>query len=102
MAQKAQSENFVFIVSHEKPLRISGRKGDIFILKRSFNLLTLSAKLAEFIYLLAVIMGINTRRDHMDSGRPVGKLELQFRRQNTYGLSTRVAVEMENNGKLRS
>lgn len=49
--------------SHERPLRISSNKRDdeIYILKTSSNLLALSVKLVEFMYLLAVIIGINAR-----------------------------------------
>lgn len=76
--KKAWSKNFVFILSREKPLRISRKKGDgpIYILKRFPNSLALSVKIVEFIHLLVVTMGINTRQDRFLTGRPVRKLVL--------------------------
>lgn len=78
MVKKAWSKNFVFILSREKPLRISRKKGDgpIYILKSFPNLLALSVKIVEFIHLLVVTMGINTRQDRFLTGRPVRKLVL--------------------------
>lgn len=64
-------------MSHRKPLRISSRKRDVYILKRSFNLLALRVKLVVFMYPLAVmIMGIHTRQDIIE-GRGGGQLGSQ-------------------------
>lgn len=53
----------------------------IYILKRSSNLLALSVKLTEFLYLLAGTTGINTRQDRIDGRKPVRMLVLEFRRK---------------------
>lgn len=63
-------------MSHGKPLRISSRKRDVYILKRSFNLLALRVKLVVFMYPLAVMMGIHTRQDIIE-GRGGGQLGSQ-------------------------
>lgn len=42
--------------------------GHIYILKRFSNLQALSVKLVEFIYLLAVTVGINRRQKSIDEG----------------------------------
>ena len=52
------------------------RNGHIYILKRSSNLLALSAKLIEFTYLLAATIGINARQDRVDGRKPVRMLVL--------------------------
>lgn len=68
-------------------------------MKRSFNLLALSVKLVELMYLLAVTIGINPRQDVLDGGRPVRKLVLYVVLKKDYVVFTRVVVVMENNGK---
>lgn len=86
MGLKAQGENWwaedivrefcLHLMSHGKPLRISSRKRDVYILKRSFNLLALIVKLVVFMYPLAVMMGIHTRQDIIE-GRGGGQLGSQ-------------------------